>query len=127
MPRKIANAVADAFIVDQMEAKYQTIGKATAWLQDRLNELRAQASAAERAVVEYKTKNNIVDTGGHLINEQQLTELNTALVKARADTAEAKARLDRVSQIIQQRRSRPGYGGGNGRRRVEQRSHLQVT
>ena len=97
---QIANAVADAYVVDQMEGKYQTIGKATAWLQDRLNELRVQASAAEHAVVEYKSKHNIVDTGGHLINEQQLSELNTALVKARADTGEAKARLDRVSQIL---------------------------
>ena len=97
---QIANAVADEFIRDQMEAKYQTIGKATAWLQDRLTELRTQASAAEHAVVEYKTKHNIVDTGGHLINEQQLSELNSALLKARADSAEAKARLDRVSQIL---------------------------
>ena len=97
---EIANAMAETFIHDQMDAKYQTIGKATAWLQDRLNQLRAQTSAAEHAVVEYKTKHNIVDTGGHLINEQQLSELNTALVKARADTAEAKARLDRVSQIL---------------------------
>ena len=97
---EIANAVADQFIRDQMDAKYQTIGKATDWLQDRLNQLRAQASAAEYAVVEYKTKHNIVDTGGHLMNEQQLSELNTALVKARADTVEAKARLDQVSQII---------------------------
>ena len=97
---EIANAVAETYIRDQMDAKYQTIGKATAWLQDRLNELRAQSSAAEHAVVEYKTKHNIVDTGGHLINDQQLSELNTALVKARADTVEAKARLDQVSQII---------------------------
>ena len=97
---QIANAVADTFIHDQIDAKYQTIGKATAWLQDRVNELRAQALAAEHAVVEYKTKNNIVDSGGHLINEQQLSELNTALVKARADTDEAKARFDRVSQIL---------------------------
>ena len=97
---EIANTVADTFIRDQMDAKYQTIGKATAWLQDRLNELRAQASAAEHAVVEYKTKHNIVDIGGHLINEQHLSEVNTALVKARADAVEAKARLDQVSQII---------------------------
>ena len=97
---QIADAVADTFVVGQLEAKYQTIGRATRWLQDRLNELRAQASAADRAVVEYKTKNNIVDTGGRLINEQQLSELNTAMLKARADTVEAKARLDRVSQIL---------------------------
>ena len=98
---EIANAVVNAFILDQVQAKYQTIGTATAWLQERLNELRAQASAAERAVVEYKTKNNIVDSGGgHLMNEQQLTELSTALGKARADTVEAQARLNRVSQIL---------------------------
>ena len=98
---RIANAVINVFIEDQVEAKYQTIGTATAWLQERLNELRAQASAAERAVVEYKTKNNIVDSGGgHLMNEQQLIELNTALGKAHADAAEAKARFDRVSQVL---------------------------
>ena len=97
---QIANAVADGFIADQREAKYQAIRGATVWLQDRLNELRGQASAAEHAVVEYKAKNNIVDTGGRLMGEQQLTELNTALVKARADAAEARARLDRISQIL---------------------------
>lgn len=99
---QIANAVADGFIVDQLQTKYQTIARATGWLQDRLNELRAQVSAADRAVIEYKTKNNIVvlDTGGHLMNEQQLSDLNIALVKARADMVEAKARLDRVTQIV---------------------------
>ena len=92
--------MADAFITDQLEAKYQTIGRAAEWLQDRLNELRNQASAAERAVVEYRSKNGIVAAGGHLINEQQLAELNTALISARANVAEAKARLDRLSQIL---------------------------
>jgi polysaccharide biosynthesis transport protein len=97
---EIANTVADGFIVDQLEAKYQTIRGATAWLQDRLNELRRQASAAEHAVVEYKIKNNIVDTGGHLINEQQVGELNATLMRARATRAETQARLDRVTQIL---------------------------
>ena len=97
---QIANAVADSFIVQQLDVRYQTLQTATAWLQDRLTELRSQASAAERAVVEYKAKNNIVDPGGHLINDQQLAELNTSLVKVRADTVEAQARLDRLSQIL---------------------------
>ena len=97
---QIANAVADTFIVDQLDAKYQAIAKATSWLQERLNELGSQASAAEHAVVEYKTKNHIVDSGGHLINEQQLSELNSALIKARAETVQAQARFDRLSQIL---------------------------
>ena len=37
---KIANAVADAYVVDALEAKYQTTRRAGIWLQDRLKELR---------------------------------------------------------------------------------------
>ena len=40
---QVANAVADAYIVDQLEAKYETTRRAGAWLQDRLQELRRQA------------------------------------------------------------------------------------
>jgi polysaccharide biosynthesis transport protein len=98
---EIANAVADAYVVDSLEAKYQSTKRAAIWLQDRLKELRAQATAADRAEVDYKQKNNIIDTGGRLLNEQQLAELNSALILARAGTAEAKARTDRVQQILQ--------------------------
>jgi succinoglycan biosynthesis transport protein ExoP len=96
---RIANAVADAYIVDQLESKYQTTRRAGVWLQDRINELREQSTTAERAVVDFRAKNNIVDTGGRLMNEQQLVELNSGLMQARAQTAEAKARLERIDQI----------------------------
>jgi len=98
---EIANAVADGFIVDQLEARYQTIRTATAWMQDRLSELRSQVSSADRAVIDYKAANNIVDTkGGAPISDQDLTTLNADLIKARADAVEAKARLDRLTQIL---------------------------
>jgi len=98
---EIANAVADGFIVDQLEARYQTIRIATTWMQDRLNELRSQVSAADRAVIDYKAANNIVDTkNGGPISDQDLTALNSDLIKARADAVEAKARLDRLTQIL---------------------------
>ncbi|MBW7971551.1 polysaccharide biosynthesis tyrosine autokinase [Bradyrhizobium sp. BR 10289] len=96
----IANAVAEAYFVDALEAKYQASKRAASWLQDRLKELRAQASAADRAVADYKAKNNIVDTGGRLLTEQQLAETNSALTIARAQTAEAQARYDRLSSIL---------------------------
>ncbi|MCK1362231.1 polysaccharide biosynthesis tyrosine autokinase [Bradyrhizobium sp. 199] len=96
---KIANAIVDAYIVDQLEAKYQSTRRASVWLQDRIKELRTQASAAQKAVVDFKTTNNIVDTGGRLMNEQQLAEVNSQLILARAATAEARARLDRMNDI----------------------------
>ena len=96
---QIANATADAYIVDQLEAKYQATRRASSWLQERIQELRLQASTAERAVLDFKKANNIVDTGGRLIGEQQLAELNSQIVLARAATAEARARLNRISEI----------------------------
>ena len=96
---QIANATADAYIVDQLDAKYEATRRASTWLQERIQELRQQASTAENAVLDFKKANNIVDTGGRLIGEQQLAELNSQLVIARANTAEARARLNRISEI----------------------------
>jgi succinoglycan biosynthesis transport protein ExoP len=97
---EIANATADAYVAETLQAKYDNARRAAAWLQDRLKELREESSSAERAVVEFKAKNNIVDTGGKLMNEQQMSELNTALIERHTQTAEAKARLERIQQIL---------------------------
>jgi len=95
----VANATAEAYILDQLEAKYEATRRAGIWLQERIHELQQQAATAERAVLDFKKANNIVDTGGRLINEQQLAELNSQIVLARAATAEARARLNRISEI----------------------------
>ena len=97
---QIANAVADAYMSDALQAKSASTNIAAAWLQDRLKQLRAEATAADRAEVEFKKNNNIVDTGGRLLIEQQLAELNSALVTSRTQTTEAQAKLNRVQNIL---------------------------
>lgn len=106
---EIANAIADAYIVDQLESKYQATRRASGWLQDRIKDLRKQASDADRAVLDYKEKNNIVAVGGgasggnsgpRLLGEQQLEELNSQLGTARANAEEAKARLERITEVL---------------------------
>src|SRR5262249_40865628 len=79
---KIANAMIDAYIFDQLNAKYQSNRRASDWLQERLQALREQAAAAERAAIEYRAKNNIVATGGGLMNEKELTDISGGLVSA---------------------------------------------
>jgi polysaccharide biosynthesis transport protein len=99
----IANAVADAYITDQLNAKYDATRRAGTWLQDRLRDLRDQAATAQRAVVQFKTKNNIVSTGGSdrpLVDQQQVSELNSQLVIARTQLGETRARLDRIQTVL---------------------------
>ena len=99
---RIANAIADAYIVDQLDAKYQATKRTSVWLQDRITELRTQATAAQVAVVAFKEKHNIVATGKGIMSEQQLAEVNSQLIMARAATAETKARFDRINDIMKQ-------------------------
>src|SRR5262245_11126846 len=89
----------DAYIFDQLNAKYQANRRTGDWLQERLQTLREQAAASERAVIEFKAKNNIVTTGNVLVNERQLSELNGQLATARARTSELQARLDRIAAV----------------------------
>jgi succinoglycan biosynthesis transport protein ExoP len=97
---QIVNAVADRYIVDQQEAKFEASQRANEWLKERLNGLREQALAADRAVVAFTKENNIVTAGGKLMDEQQLAELNSQLVAARNRTSEARARLTRIQAVI---------------------------
>ena len=112
---KIANEMVNGYIFDQMNAKYQASRSAGDWLQERLQNLRDQAAAAERAVVQFKAKNNMVSSGGTLINDKQLGEISDELGKARARGADLQARLERmdaVRQTYQQEYSKdqPGLG-----------------
>ncbi len=96
---RIANAVADAYIAADLAARTQSTKMASEWLQDRLIQLKVQATDADQVLQNYKSTNNIVDTGRGLLNQQQLSDLNTQLISARTEIAEAKARLDRIRQI----------------------------
>jgi polysaccharide biosynthesis transport protein len=98
---QIANAIAEAYIADQVDAKYQITREGSKWLEGRIKEVRDQVSAAEKAVIDYKAMNKIVDAGnGRLMTEQQLTDLNSQLTIARAKTSEMRARLDRINAAL---------------------------
>ena len=97
----VANAIADAYLADIHEAKYEMGRRAGAWLEDRLKQLAQQTSESDKAVQKFKTEHNIISTGrGGLLNEQQIGEISSQIILARAQVAEAKARWDRVEEIL---------------------------
>ena len=99
---KITDMIIDGYIFDQLNAKYQANRRAGDWLQERLQSLREQAATAERAVIEFKTKNNIVAAGGGtLMNEKQLGEMSGRLATVRARAMELQARLERIAAVRQ--------------------------
>ena len=97
---QIANAVVQAYINDQLDAKFQATGRATAWLRDHIAELKEQSASADRAVEDFKEKNNMISADGRLVNEQKVGELSSQLVLAKKRTADAQARFDRIQTIL---------------------------
>jgi polysaccharide biosynthesis transport protein len=101
---RIANEFADAYIEDQLQAKFEATRRASAWLEQRIGELRQQASNAYREVQDFKSQNSIIiGVDGKLASEVELDQLGIALAKARADTSQAKAKLDRITRVLEQR------------------------
>lgn len=96
---KIANAVAEAYINDQLNAKYLAARRASNWLSDRIGELRGQATSAEKSIVDFKAANKIVDAGGRPISDQRVADLSKELASARTQTTEARVKLERIDQI----------------------------
>ena len=96
---EIANAYMNAYLLDQYEAKAQMARGGVEWLQHRLRDVRLTLKDAAKAVEDFRTQNGLVATSNGLLNEQQLSEMNTQFIAARAQTAQAAARLARVRQV----------------------------
>jgi polysaccharide biosynthesis transport protein len=58
---KVANAMAKAYIENDLDTRYEMTQQATNWLQERLGGLRGKLADAERALQEYREKQGIVD------------------------------------------------------------------
>lgn len=92
---RIANAIADSYITTTTNAKLNSTRVASQWLQDRLVELKKQAADADRALMDFRTANNLKTNAG---GQEQRANLETQLANAQIAAAEAKGRLDRILQ-----------------------------
>jgi polysaccharide biosynthesis transport protein len=93
---RITQAIVDAYLADQSTAKSDEAQRANAQIDGRLGELREQVRKAETRVDEFRKSNRILTSEGGTVGEQQLTRLNSELITARSQAAEARARLDEV-------------------------------
>jgi exopolysaccharide transport family protein len=97
---QLANAVADAYVVDQLDARLELAKRASGWLSDRLVELRQQLRDSDEAVAKFRKEHGLAPGGATVaLNDQQLTDLNGKLIAARTDAAEKKARVDFVADL----------------------------
>ncbi|WP_315924586.1 polysaccharide biosynthesis tyrosine autokinase [Mesorhizobium sp. SP-1A] len=96
----ITRAYADAYLSDHLDANFDATERATVWLQGRLNDLRDSSQKAALEVAQFRAKTGLTAARGELMSEQQLSDLNSQLILAQADTANAFARYNQFKAIL---------------------------
>jgi len=95
---RVANSIADGYLVLQQNARQDQAKSASQWLSGEIENLRQKVSDAESRVEDFRSKSSLfVGTNNTTLSNQQMGEINTQLNNARAlrSDAESKARLIR--------------------------------
>jgi capsular exopolysaccharide synthesis family protein len=97
--RRVAGAVADAYLSDQVERKTAATQRDDQWLAQRLTDVRRDLRQSEEALDAVREKYGLLETdggNGTTMDRQALTALNAQLTQARAEVATLRARYEQV-------------------------------
>src|SRR5436309_1477915 len=93
---RVANSIAEGYLVLQQDARQQQAKSAGQWLSGEIERLRKKVAEDESRVEDFRSKSSLfVGTNNTTLSNQQMGEINTQLNNARAlkSDAESKARL----------------------------------
>jgi len=98
---KIANEIADQYILGQLQAKFDATKKATDWLNGQLDDLKKKVQYSEQAVEIFRVEHGLVEVSKETgLTQQQLSQINSQLIISRAERAEAQAKYSQIAKIL---------------------------
>ncbi|QUS38555.1 hypothetical protein RPMA_06695 [Tardiphaga alba] len=92
----LANAVADAYMIESKESQAAAARRATIDLSGRLKELQERLRVAENNLAVYKSRNNFIGSQDTQVSDQQLLSGAQRLANAQAALLDAKARYSQI-------------------------------
>lgn len=99
---RVANSVADGYLVLQQAARRNQAKSASQWLLGEIDDLRKKVAEAEARVEEFRAKSSLfVGTNNTTLSNQQLGELNSQLNNARALKADAESKARLIREMLQ--------------------------
>src|SRR6185437_436972 len=98
MSARIANAIAEVYLADQVDNKNEANRRATEWLEERLSELRRNLQVSEEAVVNYRRDKGLAGSPEGIVSTQTLSDLNSKYLAAKTRRIEKESRLVALSK-----------------------------
>ena len=98
MAATLANTLAEEYLNNQLETKFEATRRAQDWLNDRLSKLREELRDAESKVEAHRAATGLLRSGDSTLTEQTIREINAQLTQAQADYATKNARLQNLDK-----------------------------
>ncbi len=90
--QRLANALAHAFVQDQVSGRHVAASQTSQYLQGRVNDLAAQLQTQNEDIQRFKAENGLADAGpGTSLVDQQMLGINSQIVQARSDLNQKEA------------------------------------
>ncbi|WP_207477692.1 GumC family protein [Arenibaculum pallidiluteum] len=109
LAQRVADTIAQLYITQQLEAKFDARQRANQWLGERLSKLREEVEKADRAVEQYRAQAGIVEGRDTRLINEQISGLNAQLIIARSDLNAARAQLSAAESAVRQRGGRAAF------------------
>jgi uncharacterized protein involved in exopolysaccharide biosynthesis len=99
MAEKLANSVADSYVIETRQAQTEPTGRARDWLAGQIEELRGKVVASETAAEEFRAKAGLIK-GAATLGTQELSELNSQIILAESNRSEAQAKAKAIRELL---------------------------
>ncbi|MGA7811222.1 GumC family protein [Bradyrhizobium sp.] len=99
---RVANSIANSYLVLQQDARQAQAKSASQWLSGEIDNLRSKVADAESRVEDFRSRSSLfVGTNNTTLSNQQMGELNTQLNNARALKAETESKARLIREMLQ--------------------------
>lgn len=100
---RVANAVADQFLVVQQAAKTESMRQSGIWLAGEIEKLRGKVAEAEAHAERFRGKSNLfMGSNNTPLSAQQLAELNSQVAQSRAQKAELESKARSITAMLRE-------------------------
>jgi len=101
---KIANRLSELYLTWQQSTKLNQTKEASNWLRVQIAELTKKVQAADVAAEKFRSSTGLIEGSKNTsLEAQQLSELNSQIILAKAQRTEAEARADLIRRMLKEK------------------------
>lgn len=102
---KIANTLADTYVLTTQENQSGSMSRAETWIADQIDSLKNKVAESEAAAEQFRSDSGLIKGANSTLGTQEITEVVTQLTLAEAAETEAAARAKEIKALLSRKQN----------------------